>query len=124
EAAGVANVGLRLAGLSREVAALVIRLADALGVFVELGGVEGAVEEALQDDGARNADGFGVDHRLAQRAAGQVVVAVELDLADLDRRAFLNIEGDADRRGWDRLDLGADGRELVAVLGEQVLEDG
>ena len=52
-----------------------------------------------------------------------VLVAVEADVADLDRRAFLDTEGDCDRGRRNGLDLGRDGGELVAVLGQQVLED-
>ena len=42
DAAGVADVGLRLAGDGLEVALVAVRLAHALGVFVQLAGVEGA----------------------------------------------------------------------------------
>jgi hypothetical protein len=116
-------MGLGLAGLGLEVAAVAIGLAHALGVFVQLAGVEGAGEEVLEDDGVGNADGLEVLHRVAQDAVAEVVVAVEGDLADLDRRAFLDVEGDADGGRRDGLDFGLDGGELVAVLGEQVLQD-
>ena len=61
--ASIANVRSRLAGERLEVAAVAIRLAHALGVFVELGGVEGASKEVLEDDRVRNADRLQVPHR-------------------------------------------------------------
>ncbi len=52
------------------------------------------------------------------------LVAGEADVADLDRGAFLDIEGHRDGGGRDGLDLRGDGRELVPVLAEQLPEHG
>jgi hypothetical protein len=116
EATGIADVGLGFAGLGHVVAAVVIDLLDEFGIFVEMAGVEGAGEEILKQDGVGDADGLGVVHRVAQGAVGDVVVAIELDLADLDGGAFLDLEGDADGGGWDGFIDGGDGGELVAML--------
>ena len=53
-----------------------------------------------------------------------MLVADELDLADLDRRAFLDTEVDLHRGGRDGLDVGLDDGELVAVLCEEFREYG
>ncbi len=58
----------------------------------------------------------------AQVARRDVLIAGELDLAHLDRGAFLNVEVDGDRGRRNRLDVGLDGGELVAVLGEQLAD--
>ena len=123
EAEGVADLGLGLAGERLEVASVAVGQADALGVFIQLGGVEGAGEDVLKDDGVRDADGLQVLHGRAQGAVGEVLIAVEDDLAHLDGGAFLDLEGDGDAGGRDGLDLGLDGGELVAVLAEQVAQD-
>src|SRR5664279_2977561 len=51
-----------------------------------------------------------------------MLVAGEVNLANLNRGAFLDIEVDLHRGGRNGLDLGADGRELVAVLGENLAQ--
>ena len=52
-----------------------------------------------------------------------MLVAGELDLAHLYRGAFLDVEVDLDGSRRNGLDVGLDGGELVAVLGEQFFED-
>ena len=71
DAAGVAHVGLRLAGVGLGVAVLLVELADELGVLIELGGVEGAREDVLEEDGVRDADGLGEVHRRAEVAGAE-----------------------------------------------------
>ena len=71
-----------------------------------------------------NADGLEVLHRAAQHQAADVLVAGELDLAHLHRGAFLDVEVHLHGGRRNGLDLGFDGGELVAVLGENVFEHG
>ena len=52
-----------------------------------------------------------------------MLVAGERDLADFDRGAFLDVEVDLHRSRRNGLHVGLDGGELVAVLGQQFLED-
>ena len=92
EAAFIADVGGGLADDGLEVAVVLVGHADPLGVFFELAGVVGAGEEVLQEDGMRNADRPQVPHGGAKGAAVDVLVAGEADVADLDRRAFLDVE--------------------------------
>ena len=122
DAAGVAHLGDGIARLDLEVALLAVRGAHALHVFIQLGRVKCAREQVLKNDGVRNADGLGVLHGRAQRAAVDALVALKADLADLNRRTFLDDERDRNARRWNRLDFGADGSELVAVLGQQLLQ--
>ncbi len=123
ETAGVADVRGWRAGERFEVAAVAIGLTDALGILIELGLVVGAGEEILKDDGARNADGLEVLHRIAQGAIAEIVIAVEGDLANLYGGAFLHVEGQSDGRRRDGLYFGTNGGELVAVRCEQLLND-
>ena len=53
-----------------------------------------------------------------------MLIAGELDLAHLHRGAFLDVEIHLHRGRRNGLDLGLDGGKLVAVLGENFLEDG
>jgi hypothetical protein len=78
----------------------------------------------FEDDGVGNADGLQVLHRAAQNEAAEVLVANELDLAHLHGGAFLDIEVDLHRGRRNVLDIELDGGELVAVLGENLLENG
>src|SRR5581483_9201733 len=87
------------------------------------GGVEGAREDVLEEDGVRNPDGLGEVHRGAQLARAEVLVAGEGDLADLDGGAFLDVEGELDRGRRYGFYLGADDGVLMAVLTEHLLED-
>ena len=123
QAAFVANLGAGRFDGGVGVALVAIGEADALSIFIELGGVEGAGEEVLEDDRIGDADRLQVLHRAAQVEAAEVLIAGELDLADFDRRAFLDVEVDLHRGGRNGLDVGLDGGELMAVLGEQFRED-
>jgi hypothetical protein len=124
QSALVANLRLRLLDGGVGVALVAVGLAHALGVFFELGGVVGLGEEILKDDGVGNADGLQVLHGPAQVEPADVPVAHELDFAHLHHRAFLDVEVDLHRGRRDGLDVGLDGGELVAVLGQQLLDDG
>ena len=116
QAAFVANLRLGFLDGGVGIALVAIGLADALGVFLQLGGVEGFREEILKDDRIRNADGLQVLHRAAQIKSAQVLVAGEIDLADFYRRAFLDVEVHLHRGGRNGLDIGLDGGELMAML--------
>ena len=105
------------------VALVAVGLTHALGVFLELGGVKGLRKEILEDDRMRKADGLEILHRAAQRQGTDVLVAGEFDHAHLHGGAFLDVEIHLHRGGRNGLDLGLDGGKLVAVLGENVLED-
>src|SRR6266568_7202866 len=61
-------------------------------------------------------------HGGAQIARLHLLVALELDDADLYLRAFFDVEGDADGGGRNLADFGCDGSELAAVSGEQFLQ--
>ena len=124
QAALIANVGQRSFDAGPEVAAVAVRRANALGVFFQLACVVGAGKQVFQDDRVRNADRPQVLHGGTQRPAGNVLVAVKLDIAHFDRGAFLDVEVDRDRRRRNGLDVGMDGRKLVAVLGQQFLQHG
>ena len=63
--------------------------------------------------------GLQVLHRGPQNSRLDVLVAFELDLADLDLRPFFDHERDAHRGGRNLPHFGADGGELAPVLGEQ-----
>ncbi len=120
--ADVADLGLRVVNGSLEVAALLVGVADHFHVFAELGGVVGAREKVFQEDGVGDADGPRVAHGVAQRARLHVLVVLELDAAHLHLGAFLNHEGDGNGSRRNLPNLGADGGELAAVLGQQVLD--
>ncbi len=124
EAALVANLGLGRLDGGGGIALVFVSLAHALGVFFELGGVVGLREEILKDDGVGYADRFEVLHGAAQIEAVDVPVPYEGNLSYLDHRSFLDVEGDLHRGRRNSLDISFDGGELVAVLGEKLLDDG
>ena len=70
----------------------------------------------------RNADRLQVLHRRSQRSRLDVLVAFELDLADLDLRPFLDHKRNADRRRRNLPNLGANRGELPPMLGQQALD--
>ena len=123
DAAGVADVGLGLAGKSLEIALVPIGVTNALRIFVELAGVEGLRKQVFENDGVRYADRLQVAHRRDQLAVRNRVVAVKRDLAHLNRGAFFDDEGQRNGCGRQRLDFGLDRGELVTMLGEQLLQD-
>ena len=64
---------------------------------------------------------FFIERRRYERA--DMPVAQRTDLAHLDHRAFLDVEVDLHRGRRNGFDVGLDGGELVAVLGQQLLDD-
>ena len=118
QSALVADLRLRLLDGGVGIALVAVGLAHALGVFFELGGVVGLSEKVLKDDGVGNADGLQILHGPAQVKRADVPVAHELDLAHLHYRAFLDVEVHLHRGRRNGLDVGLDGGELMAVLGE------
>jgi hypothetical protein len=119
---GVANLGLGVAYVCFEIATILVLLAHALGIFIELGGVISPGEYVFEENGMRNADRPQILHRTAQDAALDVLVAVELDLSDFDLGAFFDHERDAHRSGGNISYFCANGCKLAAVFGEQLLD--
>ena len=102
-----------------EVAAILIFVADALGVLFEFGRVVGLGKYILEKDGMRYADGLQVLHGRPQGPAVDIASFPETYAADLDLRAFFYHEGDSYRSRWNWPDFRADGSELPAVFREQ-----
>src|SRR5271156_2996829 len=80
-----------------EIAPILQRAANPLGIFLEFAGVVGAGEDVLQEDGVRNSNGPQVFHGRAQLARTHRAIALEGDISHLDGRAFLDDEVDGDR---------------------------
>src|ERR1700692_972187 len=53
----IVNLRLGLVDDNFEVAAVLVFIADAFGIFIQLGGVVGACEEIFQENRMRNGDG-------------------------------------------------------------------
>ena len=70
----------------------------------------------------RNADWPQVLHGGSENALLDVLVPLELDLADLDLRSFFDHEGDTDGGRRDLTHFGFDRGELASVLGKQILD--
>ena len=70
----------------------------------------------------RDADGLEVLHGRTQSAVIDVLIAPESNASNLDLGPLFDDEGDADRRGRDGADFGANRGELTSVLGEQFFE--
>ena len=120
--AGVVDFGLRILNENLEEAAVLVLVANALGVFFELGGVVGLGKNIFEEDGVRYADGLQVLHRGAQRAAVDVAVARKADAADLYLRAFLDDERDSYSRRRNGPDLRPNRRKLPAMFCQQLLD--
>ncbi len=120
---GVVNLGFGVVNQNLEIAAILVFGADAFGVFFQFGGVVSLGEQVFEEDGVRDADGLQVLHGRAQGAVVDMFVASEADVADLNLGAFFDDEGDGDGGGRDGTDFGANGGELTAVLGEQLLQN-
>ncbi len=120
--AAVVDVGFGFVDHDLEIAAILKFGAHPLGVFIEFGGIVGTGEQVLEEDGVGNADGPQVLHGPAQQAGLDMLIAGENNLADFDLRALLDHEGEAQGSGRNGPNLGADGGELTAVLGEQLLD--
>ena len=108
--------------MSGEIPVVHVELADALHILIQLGGIIGAGPEALEEDGVGDADGLGVLHRADDGATGELLVADDLDFADLDFDAFVDLEDNLHRGGRDLADLRRNGGELAAVFGLELLE--
>ena len=67
--------------------------------------------------------GFRFFHGGPERARGDLLIAGEGDVADLDLGAFLDVEIDLDAGGRDELDILPHRGELVAVLAFELLDD-
>src|SRR5436305_14503302 len=102
---------------------LLIGVADALGVFVQLGGVVSAGKEVLEEDRLGNADRLQVLHGSAQVPLAQLLIALKGDLADLELGAFLDDEGDAHGGRWYLPDLGAESVKLPSAPGVRYIVD-
>ena len=108
-----------------EVAVVLIVAANAdFEIFGELFGVVGLAENRDVPEVERNRVRAIVAHGADELAIAEGVVAGELDVADFNFRAFLNLEDEDDGvAGSDALVLRRDGGELAAVLAEQFLQD-
>ncbi len=108
--------------LDREIPFLLVSIADALFVFFQLAGVIGFIEEIFKPDGIRDTDGLQVLHRANDLLRAEDFVAQDIDFADLDLGAFIDIEDHFQRTGrnaaHDRVHYG----ELAAALCQQFFE--
>ena len=104
-----------------DVALLAVELLDLFGVLFELRFLIGA---AAGDPGEEPVL-LGLLHPALQAAVADLLVADELDVADLDLRAFVDVEDDLDqlRAAGQLLDARLDLGELVALLGHQAAQD-
>jgi len=93
--------------------------AHPLGVFLQLGGVISLGEDVLQEDGMWHTDGPQILHGRAQKTGLDVLVALELDLPDLNLRSFLHHKRDAHSRRGNLPDFRANCGKLPTVLGKQ-----
>src|SRR6476646_11469793 len=98
----IVNVGLVVTDSGIEVAAILVFGSDAFGVFFELRRIVGLCEQVFQKYRVRYADRAQVLHGLAKNSALDGVVALELDLADLDLGTFFHNKNNA-YRGWRNL---------------------
>ena len=120
---GVVNFRLGLVhGVHLEIAAVLVFIADAFGIFVQLGGVVGPGEDVFQEDRVRNADGPQVLHGVTQHSRLDVLVAFELDLAHFNLGAFLDHKRDADRGRRNLPYFRPDGGELAAMFRQQAFD--
>src|SRR5262245_32217405 len=102
--------------MGHEVSLRLIEHPDTFGVLVELGGIVGPSEETLKKDRVRNPDRLEVLHCARNNPIAERIVALKIDLPDLDLRSFIDFESDLYRGGWDLPDLGSNGRILTAPL--------
>src|SRR5581483_5333448 len=120
--AGIVDHGFRICHVGLEVAAILVLGSNPLRVFFQLGGVVGLGEDVFQENRVRDADGPQVLHGGTQDAAADVLISVEADLTYLNLRAFFHNEGNAYRCRRNLPHLGANGGELPAVFGKQILD--
>ena len=115
----VADVEVVLEDVGPEVAALLVGVAEALLVFLELADVEGAREQVLQHEAARDPERLGVLHGAPRGLAAHHFEPLEGDVAHLDLGAFVDVEDDLDRGRGDLADFGPDVGVLAAALSQQ-----
>ena len=118
----IANLGLRIGDQRFEIALCLVVVADALGVFVQLGGVVGLGEQAFQENRVRNADGLQVLHRGLQFARLDRLVALEGNLAHLDLRSFFHHERKSHGSWRNRPNFRGDSRKLPSMGRQQFLD--
>src|SRR5436309_6308756 len=107
-----------------EVTVVTIEAANAdFQVLAQLFAVVGLGEHRNVPEIKRDRVGTIVAHGANQLAVTESMVSLEFDFADLDFRAFLDLENENDGvAGSDALVLRSDFRELPAVLGQQFLQ--
>src|SRR6185437_6397941 len=120
---GIAQLGLGVLHDSLEVALLLVGLAYALGVLIQLAGIVGLGKYVFQENGMGNANGPQVLHGIAQFAALEFAIAFKADVAHLDLGSLFDDKGDGDGGGGDGTHFCAHGSELAAVLGQHFLDD-
>ena len=120
--AGVADLGLRIANHGFEVTAVLHGFADQFHVFVEFGRVVGLGKNVFQENGVRNANRPQEVHGVAQFAALDVPVAFKPDAPHFDLRSFAHNKSHAHRCRRNRPNFRADGRELVPVFRQELLD--
>src|SRR5689334_14818844 len=116
------QVGFRILDHGLEVAGVLQSVAHAFGVFFQLGSIEGSGKNVFQEDGAWYPERLQVLHGSAQLAAGDVLVPLECNLANLNLWPFLHVEGYGYSRRRNLLHLNGDVGELAPVFRQQVLE--
>src|ERR1700692_3142377 len=115
----IVNLRLGLVDDNFEVAAVLVFIADAFGIFIQLGGVVGACEEIFQENRMRNADGPQVLHGIAQGSSIDVLIALKLYLSYFDLGTLFYYKLQAGCGGWNLPNFGADRGKLPAVFRQQ-----
>ena len=119
---GIADLRRGVLHHYREVAAVLIFQTHALGIFVQLAGVVGSSEKIFQEDRVRNSRRLQVLHRRSQGARVYVLIALKLDLAYLNLRAFLHYKRNAHGRRRNLPDFRTHIRKLASMLPQQSLQ--
>src|ERR1700722_7748272 len=107
---GIVNLGLRLVHNDFKIAAILVFVADAFGIFVELGGIVGSGKDVFQKDRVGHANGT------------QVLIGLELDLAYLDLGSFFDDKRNSHGGGGNLPDFRFDGRKLTAMFPKQAFD--
>ena len=114
--AGVMDFCFRILYEDFEEAAVLVFVADTLGVLFKLGRVVSLRENVLEEDGMGYADRLQVLHRGPQCSAVDVAVPLKTDAAHFDLRAFLHHERDANRSRGNGSNFRADAGKLPTML--------
>src|SRR5208337_1865869 len=115
DTAGVVDLRLRIGDQCLEVSLGLVKIANTLGVFIQLSGIVGASEEVLQEDRVRNTNRLQVLHRTLKFPTGYCLIAYEGDLPDFYLWTLFNYEGQGDGCRRNRADFRADCGELTPV---------